>query len=170
MKKLIIVAALIAASFSALADSTGATTNWVAQYVREYVSNAISNSVGEVTANARTVTTGEVTTVTTGTAECPIVMRITTPSVAALIADECSTLVQPQGITNGTLWAWNSTTSRYERNGKLPIVPTPTNFVWNAIGSVSDNGKVAFKNAATKLFVVNGIFLTEAQASEVRGN
>ena len=170
MKRLIVVAALVAASFPALADSVGATTNWVARYLAQYVSNAISNSVGEVTARTTSVTSGETTTVTSGTAECPIVMRITTPSVAALIADECSTLVQPQGITNGTLWAWNSTTSRYERNGKLPIVPTPTNFVWNAIGSVSDNGKVAFKNAATKLFVVNGTFLTEAQAREVRGN
>lgn len=170
MKKLIVAAALVAASFTAVADSTGATTNWVANYVRAYVSNAISNSTGEVSANTKSVTTGEVTQVTSGTAECPIVMRITMPSVAALIADECSPLVQPQGITNGTLWAWNSTTSRYERNGKLPIVPTPTNFLWNAIGSVSDNGKVAFKNAATKLFVVNGTFLTEAQAREVRGN
>ena len=170
MKKIVITAALLSASFPAFAFSTGATTNWVAQYVREYVSNATSNSTGEVYANTKSVTTGEVTQVTSGTAECPIVMRITTPSVAALIADECSPLVQPQEITNGTLWAWNSTTSRYERDGKLPIVPTPTNFVWNAIGSVSDNGKVAFKNAATKLFVVNGTFLTEEQAREVRGN
>ena len=170
MKKLIVVAALIAASFSALADSTGATTNWVAQYVREYVSNAISNSTGEVSANTKSVTTGEVTQVTSGTAECPIVMRITTPSVAALIADECSTLVQPQGITNGTLWAWNSTTSRYERDGKLPIVPTPTNFVWNTIGSVSDNGRIAFKQEGDLLFTVSGTFITEAQAQEVRGN
>lgn len=164
---LLIVAATVAVNAFA---GVGATTNWVAQYVREYVGNAISNSVGEVTANTQTVTTGEVSQVTSGTAECPIVMRITMPSVAALIADDCSPLVQPQGITNGTLWAWNSTTSRYERQGHLPIVPTPTNFLWNAIGSVSDNGKVAFKNAATKLFVVNGTFLTEAQAREVRGN
>ena len=39
MKKLIVVAALIAASLSALADSTGATTNWVARYVAEAISN-----------------------------------------------------------------------------------------------------------------------------------
>ena len=170
MKKLIVVAALVAASFTALADSVGATTNWVARYVAQYVSNAISNSTGEVTARTTSVTTGETTIVTSGTAEVPIVMTITMPSVAGLVAADCNQSVAAQGITNGTVWAWNSTTSRYERDGKLPIVPTQTNFVWNAIGSVSDNGKVSFKNAETKLFVVNGVFLTEAQAREVRGN
>ena len=170
MKKLIVVAALIAASFSALADSTGATTNWVVRYVAQYVSNAISNSMGEVYANTKSVTTGETTTVTSGTAEVPIVMTITNPSVAALIAADCDASVATYGITNGTLWAWNSNTDRYERKNRQPIAPTQTNFVWNTIGSVSDNGRIAFKQEGDLLFTVSGTFLTEAQAQEVRGN
>lgn len=168
MKRLIlIVAATLAANLWA---GTGATTNWVAQYVREYVSNAISNSVGEVTANAKTITTGEVTTVTTGTAEVPIVMTITMPSVAAIIASDCDARVSTYGITNGTLWAWNDNTDRYERQGRLPIVPTQTNFVWNTIGSVSDSGRIAFKQDGNMLFTVSGTFITEDKAREVRGN
>ena len=170
MKKIVITAALLAASFQSLAFSTGATTNWVAQYVREYVSNAISNSAGEVTANTKTVTNGEVTTVTTGTADFPIVLTITNPSVAALIAADCDASVATYGITNGTLWAWNSTTDRYERKNRNPIVPTQTNFVWNTIGSVSDNGRIAFKQEGDLLFTVSGTFLTKEQAKEVRGN
>ena len=170
MKKIVITAALLAASFTAFAFSTGATTNWVAQYVREYVSNAISNSVGEVTANTKTVTNGEVTTVTTGTADFPIILTITNPSVAALIAADCDASVATYGITNGTLWAWNDNTDRYERQGRLPIVPTQTNFVWNTIGSVSDNGRIAFKQEGNLLFAVSGTFLTKEQAKEVRGN
>ena len=170
MKRLIVVAALVAASFPALADSVGATTNWVAKYVKEYVDAAISNSVGEVTAKTTSVTKGETTTVTSGTAEVPIVMTITMPSVAGLVAADCDQSVAAQGITNGTVWAWSDANSRYERRGGLPIVPTSTNFVWNAIGSVSDSGNVAFKNGETMLFTVSGTFLTEAQAQAIKGN
>lgn len=168
MKKMIMLAA-VAACLNAVAG-VGATTNWVEKYVRDYVANAISNSTGEVTARTTSVTTGETTVVTSGTAEVPIIMTITMPSVAGLVAADCNQSVATYGITNGTLWAWNSTTDRYERNGKLPIVPTPTNFVWNTIGSVSDNGRIAFKQEGDLLFTVSGTFLTEAQAQEVRGN
>ena len=168
MKKMIMLAA-VAACLNAVAG-VGATTNWVAKYVAEYVGNAISNSTGEVVARTTSVTTGETTVVTSGTAEVPIVMTITMPSVAGLVAADCNQSVATYGITNGTLWAWNSTTDRYERNGKLPIVPTPTNFVWNTIGSVSDNGRIAFKQEGDLLFTVSGTFLTEAQAQEVGGN
>ena len=168
MKKMIMLAA-VAACLNAVAG-VGATTNWVAKYVAEYVGNAISNSTGEVVARTTSVTTGETTVVTSGTAEVPIIMTITMPSVAGLVAADCNQSVATYGITNGTLWAWNSTTDRYERNGKLPIVPTPTNFVWNTIGSVSDNGRIAFKQEGDLLFTVSGTFLTEAQAQEVGGN
>lgn len=168
MKKMIMLAA-IAACLNAVAG-VGATTNWVAKYVAEYVGNAISNSTGEVMAKTSSVTTGEVTTVVSGTAEVPIEMTITMPSVAGLVAADCNQSVAAQGITNGTVWAWSDTNSRYERSGGLPIVPTSTNFVWNAIGSVSDNGNVAFKDGETMLFTVGGIFFTEAQAQAIRGN
>ena len=168
MKKMIMLAA-IAACLNAVAG-VGATTNWVAKYVRDYVANAISNSTGEVTARTTSVTTGETTVVTSGTAEVPIVMTITMPSVAGLVAADCNQSVAAQGITNGTVWAWSDANSRYERSGGLPIVPTSTNFVWNAIGSVSDNGNVAFKNGETMLFTVGGTFLTEEQAQAIRGN
>ena len=168
MKKMIMLAA-VAACLNAVAG-VGATTNWVAKYVAEYVGNAISNSTGEVVAKTSSVTTGEVTTVVSGTAEVPIVMTITMPSVAGLVAADCNQSIAAQGITNGTVWAWSDANSRYERSGGLPIVPTSTNFVWNAIGSVSDNGNVAFKDGETMLFTVGGIFLTEAQAQAIRGN
>ena len=168
MKKMIMLAAL-AACLNAVAG-VGATTNWVAKYVADYVGNAISNSTGEVTARTTSVTTGETTVVTSGTAEVPIVMTITMPSVAGLVAADCNQSVAAQGITNGTVWAWSDANSRYERSGGLPIVPTSTNFVWNAIGSVSDNGNVAFKNGETMLFTVSGTFLTESQAQAIRGN
>ena len=168
MKKMIMLAA-VAACLNAVAG-VGATTNWVEKYVRDYVANAISNSTGEVTAKTSSVTTGEVTTVVSGTAEVPIVMTITMPSVAGLVAADCNQSVAAQGITNGTVWAWSDTNSRYERSGGLPIVPTSTNFMWNAVGSVSDNGDVAFKNGETMLFTVSGTFLTESQAQAIRGN
>lgn len=168
MKKLIMLAA-IAASVHAFAG-VGATTNWVAKYVADYVSNAISNSTGEVTANTSSVTTGEVTTVTSGTAEIPIIMSITLPSVEGLVASQCNVAVAPYGITNGTSWAWSVANNRYERSGGLPIVPTSTNFVWNAIGSVSDNGDIAFKNGGNTLFVVKGTYFTETQAAQIKGN
>lgn len=168
MKKLIMLAA-IAACLNAVAG-VGATTNWVAKYVAEYVSNAISNSTGEVTARTTSVTTGETTVVTSGTAEVPIVMTITMPSVAGLVAADCNQSVAAQGITNGTVWAWSDANSRYERSGGLPIVPTSTNFVWNAIGSVSDNGNIAFKNGGNTLFVVKGTYFTETQAEQIKGN
>lgn len=168
MKKLIMLAA-VAACLNAVAG-VGATTNWVAKYVAEYVSNAISNSTGEVTARTTSVTTGETTVVTSGTAEVPIVMTITMPSVAGLVAADCNQSVAAQGITNGTVWAWSDTNSRYERSGGLPIIPTSTNFMWNAIGSVSDNGDVAFKDGNAMLFTVSGTLLTELQAAQIRGN
>ena len=168
MKKLIMLAA-VAACLNAVAG-VGATTNWVAKYVAEYVSNAISNSTGEVAARTTSVTSGENITVTSGTAEAPITMIITMPSIAGLVAADCNQSVAAQGITNGTVWAWSDANSRYERSGGLPIVPTSTNFVWNAIGSVSDNGNVAFKDGETMLFTVGGTFLTEAQAQAIRGN
>lgn len=169
MKKVMVMLAAACIAFAGLADSTGATTNWVAKFVAQYVANAISNSTGEVTANTRSVTTGEVTTVTSGTAEVPIVMTITTPSIAAMIASDCDQSVAVHGITNGTIWAWNGTTDRYERKNYQPIVPTTTNFIWNAIGSVSDGGRVAFKDGGVILFTVGGTFVTEEQASEIRG-
>lgn len=168
MKKILMIAA-IAASVHAFAG-VGATTNWVAKYVAEYVSNAISNSTGEVTAKTSAVTTGETTTVTSGTAEVPIVMTITMPSVAALVASDCDQSVAAHGVTNGVKWAWSDTNNRYEHFGMMPIVPTQTNFVWNAIGSVSDNGTVVFKNGNTTLFAVSGTFVTEAQAAQIKGN
>lgn len=168
MKKVIMLAA-IAAYLNAVAG-VGATTNWVAKYVADYVGNAISNSIGEVTASTSSVTTGEVTTVTSGTAEVPIVMTITMPSIAGLVAADCNPSIETYGITNGTMWAWSDTNSQYERSGGLPIIPTSTNFVWNAIGSVSDSGNVAFKDGETMLFTVGGTFLTEAQAQAIRGN
>ena len=168
MKKLIMLAAF-AACLNAVAG-VGATTNWVAKYVADYVGNAISNSTGEVTANTSSVTTGEVTTVVSGTAEVPIVMSITLPSVEGLVASQCSVAVASYGITNGTSWAWSDTNSRYERSGGLPIVPTSTNFVWNAIGSVSDNGNFAFNDGSNTLFVVKGTYFTETQAAQIKGN
>lgn len=168
MKKMIMLAA-VAACLNAVAG-VGATTNWVARYVADYVGNAISNSVGEVAANTSSITTGEVTVVTSGTAEVPIVMTITIPSVAGLVAFDCNVSVASYGITNGTAWAWNDSNNRYERSGGLPIIPTETNFVWNAIGSVSDDGNIAFKDNGTTLFVVSGTFFTEEQSESIRGN
>lgn len=169
MKKIILCLALAFAG-SAFAG-VGATTNWVARYVQEYVANAISNSTGEVSANTSSSTTGEVTTVTSGTSECPIILTITNPSVAALYASACDSSVAVQGITNGTTWAWNDSTDRYEHSGILPIVPSATNFTWNAIGSTSsDTGEVLFKQGSTTLFKVNGKFVTESEATQIRGN
>lgn len=168
MKKILMLA-VMAVAIDALAG-VGATTNWVAKYVREYVDAAISNSVGEVTAKTSAVTTGETTTVTSGTAEVPIVMTITTPSVAALVASECDASVATYGVTNGVKWAWSDANNRYEHYGIMPIVPTQTNFVWNATGSVSDNGAVVFKSGSTTLFAVSGMFVTESQATQIRGN
>lgn len=168
MKKILMMMVL-AATMNAVAG-VGATTNWVAKYVADYVGNAISNSTGEVAARTTSVTSGENITVTSGTAEVPITMIITMPSIAGLVASDCSQSLAAQGITNGTVWAWSDANSRYERSGGLPIVPTSTNFIWNAIGSVSDNGNVAFKNGETMLFTVSGTFLTEAQAQAIRGN
>ena len=110
MKKMIMLAA-VAACLNAVAG-VGATTNWVAKYVADYVGNAISNSTGEVTARTTSVTSGETTTVTSGTAEVPIVMTITMPSVAGLVAADCNQSVAAQGITNGTAWAWSDANSR----------------------------------------------------------
>ena len=168
MKKMIMLAA-VAACLNAVAG-VGATTNWVAKYVAEYVSNAISNSTGEVAANTSSVTTGEVTTVVSGTAEVPIIMSITLPSVDGLVASQCNAAVASYGITNGTSWAWSDADSRYKRSGGLPIVPTSTNFVWNAIGSVSDGGDIAFKDENSTLFIVKGTYFTEEQAAQIRGN
>ena len=168
MKKLIMLAA-VAACLNAVAG-VGATTNWVAKYVAKYVGNAISNSTGEVAARTTSVTSGENITVTSGTAEVPITMIITMPSIAGLVASDCSQSLAAQGITNGTIWAWSDTNSRYERSGGLPIIPTSTNFIWNTIGSVSDNGNVAFKDGNAMLFVVSGTLLTESQAAQIKGN
>ena len=167
--KRIVVLAAITVAIDALAG-VGATTNWVAKYVADYVGNAISNSTGEVAANTSSVTTGEVTTVTSGTAEMPITMSITLPSIEGLIASQCDAAVASYGITNGTSWVWSNTDSRYERSGGLPIVPTSTNFLWNAIGSVSDSGDISFKDGSNTLFVVRGTYFTEAQAAQIRGN
>ena len=170
MKKLIVVAALIAASFSALADSTGATTNWVANFVREYVGNALSNSTASIAADAKVTTTNgaSMTVFTAGGYEIGYVFE--TADQPALVAADCGAGASTYGVTNGFLWAWSSTTDRYERKNRQPISPTQTNFVWNTIGSVSDNGRIAFKQEGDLLFTVSGTFLTEAQAQEVRGN
>ena len=87
-----------------------------------------------------------------------------------MVASDCDASVATYGITNGVKWAWSETNDRYEHTGMMPIVPTQTNFVWNAIGSVSDNGAVVFKSGSTTLFAVSGMFVTESQATQIRGN
>ena len=167
MKKLIVVAALIAASFSALADSTGATTNWVARYVAE----AISNSIATISATAKTTVTNGVTTVVIGgTTEYPVTMRCEANSVAALAAIDATDTSASLGVTNGVLWAWHSESHHYRNKDLADIIPSATNFTWMTYSTKQEQGKTVFTdNQGTKLFAVSGVLIQPSKARQVKG-
>lgn len=146
MKRLILIAATtLAANIWA---GTGATTNWVAQYVREYVSNALSNSTATIAAEANvTSETNGTTTTTLQAGGFEIGFNFEPLGQPALIAQECSTYAEADGVTNGYLWAWSDQENRYVNVSGFPIIPTTTNFTYKGVSSVEQGGKTYLKTA-----------------------
>ena len=166
MKKLIVVAALIAASFSALADSTGATTNWVARYVAK----AISNSIATISATAKTTTTNgaSMTVFTAGGYEIGYVFE--TADQPALVAADCGAGAATYGVTNGFLWAWSDQGNRYINTETDPIIPTQTNFTFRGVASIEQGGKTLIRNAAGQtIFEVKFTTIQKSVADELKG-
>lgn len=170
MKKLIVVAALVAASFSALADSTGATTNWVAQFVREYVGNALSNSTASIAADAKVTTTNgaSMTVFTAGGYEIGYVFE--TADQPALVAADCGAGAATYGVTNGFLWAWSDQGNRYINKATDPIIPTQTNFTFRGVASIEQGGKTLIRNAEGQaIFEVKFTTIQKSVADELKG-
>lgn len=166
MKKKLLLAAALAAVLEASAG-TGATTNWVVRYVQE----AISNSLAGVTANTRSVSTGGVTTVYSGTPECPITMTIELPDVPTLVVYDADANAQALGVTNGSRWAWSAADGQYERDGFEPITITPSNLVWQAVGADARvDGGMKFDGGTNFVFSVGGSLATASTARTIRGD
>ena len=166
MKKLIVVSALIAASFSALADSTGATTNWVARYVAQ----AISNSIATISATAKRTTTNgaSMTVFTAGGYEIGYVFE--TADQPALVAADCGAGAATYGVTNGFLWAWSDQGNRYINTETDPIIPTQTNFIFKGVASIEQGGKTLIRNAAGQtIFEVKFTTIQKSIADELKG-
>ena len=170
MKKLIVVAALIAASFSALADSTGATTNWVAQFIREYVGNALSNSTASIAAGSTTVTTNGATVTTLEAGGYTFTIGFEPLDQPALIAGDCGAGAATFGITNGFLWAWSDQAVRYINTTTDPIIPTPTNFTFRGVASIERDGNTYIRNAAgQEIFAVKFTNIQKSAADKLKG-
>lgn len=165
MKKMIMLAA-VAVCLNASAG-VGATTNWVVRYVAQ----AISNSLAGVTANTSTVSTGSVTTVYSGTPECPITMTIEMPDVPTLVVYEADANAAAMGVTNSAKWAWSEDNGQYERAGFDPIQITASNLIWQAVGSTARaDGGMKFDNGTNWVFSVGGSLATAKRARIIRGD
>lgn len=154
MKKLIMLAAIVAASFAANANSTGATTNWVARFVADYVGKAISNSTAQISAEASSTTsTGGVKTVKMNADGFEFLLTFEPLDQPALVAQSVTPEGSSYGITNGFTWAWSEQVERYVNVNTSPIIPTQTNFVWNGVGTIMDGSKTWVLNGGgSRLF------------------
>jgi len=165
MKKMLtmMVAAVLTTSLFA---GIGATQEWV----QKYVAQAISNSTATISANTKDVTTNDVTVVSTGTDEVPIIMTITEANVPAIQAANCSAAAVAMGVTNGVLWAWDEANDRYKNKNLNPIVPTATNFVWGVYHSgTDDNANIVMLDGSNTLFKILTYKITDAEARQVKG-
>lgn len=167
MKNLILSLALVASA--ACFGGTGATTNWVAQYVAQYVSNAISNSTATMNATATTSYTNGTLQTTIVSDGMPITVNYQRTTVAALIATNCYATATSQGVTNGTLWAWNGATTNYLNKTLAAMIPTKTNMVWKTYQSHEDDGTWFYSSGTNKMFEIRFTAVTPNKAREVKG-
>lgn len=129
------VAALCAARCLGIAASQA----WVAAYVSNYV----AGSAAEVQAGA-TVVSSNGSKVVAVNAGRPDGMRLVVQDFAdaALCATNCTAASEARGVTNGCLFVWNGAGAYASPRGAISC--TPTNLVWEGVGSVATNGVERF--------------------------